>query len=56
MKEKFRLVIETLHAPDKGLQENVSTRRRPYFISFSFFFYVSPANIAVVYGTRYALL
>lgn len=25
MKEKFRLVIETMHAPDRGIQENVST-------------------------------
>lgn len=24
MKEKFKLVIETLHVPDKGYQDNVS--------------------------------
>lgn len=41
MKEKFKLVIETLHAPDLGLQENVSTGNA--HVSFWFlFFYVSP--------------
>lgn len=35
MKEKFRLVIESLHLPDCGLQENVSL-----IICFCIFFMV----------------
>jgi hypothetical protein len=42
MKEKFSLVIETLHADDNGERENVSNRRRILLIVvFSFLFLLS---------------
>lgn len=42
MKEKFQLIIETLHADDAGDRENVSScrsnviNRRPFLFSFAF--------------------
>lgn len=47
MKEKFKLVIETLHAPDKGYQDNVSV-----ILSWVFFFFMCrPVWAGCVWGS-----
>lgn len=43
MKEKFTIIIETLHADDDGERENVSSREQTLLIVvFLFFFFCFP--------------
>lgn len=39
MKEKFTIIIETLHADDDGERENVSSRGQTLLIVVFFFFF-----------------